>query len=81
MAINITAEITGQEITSVFTYCYLYEPLRILIEETNLAATKMYIDIEKVHVSILCLSSIIVHLCHDLCHDHTAPTPNCKLIA
>jgi DNA-binding beta-propeller fold protein YncE len=46
MAITINTEIIGQEATSTLTYCYIYEPLRINVIESNLLANKMYIDIE-----------------------------------
>ena len=46
MALTITPEVTGQEATSVYTYCYLYEPLRVKILESNSAAKKIYIDID-----------------------------------
>ena len=51
MAITVTPEITGQVASSTFTYCYLYEPLRVLIEESNLSGTKIYIDIELVDMA------------------------------
>lgn len=51
MAITVTPEITGQEATALFTYCYLYEPLRVAISESDLTATKMYIDIELIDMA------------------------------
>jgi hypothetical protein len=46
MAITINTEIIGQQATSTLTYCYLYEPLRINVIESNLLANKLYVDIE-----------------------------------
>lgn len=46
MAITIGTEIQGQQATPTTTYCYLYEPLRIVVNETDLTATKLYVDIE-----------------------------------
>lgn len=46
MALTIATEILGQEATSSPTYCYLYEPLRIQITESDLTATKIYIELE-----------------------------------
>ena len=45
MAITVTPQIAGQVASSTYTYCYLYEPLRVFIEESDLSATKIYIDI------------------------------------
>jgi len=53
MAITVTPEITGQVASSAFTYCYLFEPLRVLIEESNLAGTKIYIDIDLIEMGSL----------------------------
>lgn len=46
MAITITPQILGQTATATCSYCYLYEPFRIFAEESNILATKLYIDIE-----------------------------------
>ena len=35
MALILNTEIAGQEATSTCTYCYLYEPLRVVIEEDD----------------------------------------------
>lgn len=48
MAITINPQILGQEVTDICTYCYLYEPLSVSISESNLAALKIFIDIEVV---------------------------------
>lgn len=45
MALTITPKITGQLADSNLSYCYLYEPLRIEVYESNLVARKMYVDI------------------------------------
>jgi len=46
MALTIATEIASQEATNIYTYCYLYEPLRVVLSESNLAATKFYVDLE-----------------------------------
>ena len=46
MALTINPEITGQEISTACSYCYLYEPLRVQIIEDVSTATKLYIDME-----------------------------------
>lgn len=46
MAVTINTQILGQEASSTPTYCYLYEPLRIVLEEDDLLAQKFYIDLE-----------------------------------
>ena len=46
MALTIQTEILCQEASSVYTYSYLYEPLRVVLSESNLAATKFYVDLE-----------------------------------
>lgn len=45
MAITISTQITGQEATSTFTYCYLYEPLKIVVSESDLASTELKMDL------------------------------------
>lgn len=52
MAITINTEILNQEAGSSRTYAYLYEPLRTVITEDNLAATKVFIDIEVLDINI-----------------------------
>lgn len=47
MAIVINPEILGQECSSAITYCYLFEPLRINIAETDVTAKKLFIEIER----------------------------------
>lgn len=46
MALTITPEILGQEVTNTISYCYLYEPLRIQIEESDSSAEKITILLE-----------------------------------
>lgn len=46
MAITVTPQISGQVATSTYTYCYLYEPLRVFIEEPDTDALKILIDVE-----------------------------------
>lgn len=46
MALTIATEILGQEATALTTYCYLYEPLRIQITESDATAKKIYIELE-----------------------------------
>lgn len=47
MAIIINPEISGQEFSSDITYCYLYEPLRINIKESNTLATKLFVEVKR----------------------------------
>lgn len=49
MAITINTEILTQEATSTFTYCYLYEPLRVSITENDGLASKIYIDLQVIN--------------------------------
>ena len=51
MAITISTQITGQEATSTFTYCYLYEPLKINVLEDDTSSKKIYIDLEVISIS------------------------------
>lgn len=44
MAITVVSEILGQNLSD-FSYCYLYEPLRVKIVEADILATKIYIDV------------------------------------
>ena len=46
MALTITPEILGQEVTSTISYCYLYEPLRVQIAESDSSAKKITIILE-----------------------------------
>lgn len=46
MAITINTQILGQQATTTPTYCYLYEPLRIVLSESDVEAQKFYIDLE-----------------------------------
>lgn len=46
MAMVINTQIKDQEATNICTYCYLYEPLRVVVKETDLTASKLYIDLE-----------------------------------
>tara|TARA_R110000782_G_scaffold97666_2_gene182666 strand:+ start:329 stop:1324 length:996 start_codon:yes stop_codon:yes gene_type:complete len=48
MAITVNTQILGQQATSTTTYCYLYEPLKIVITESDLTATKIFVDMEAV---------------------------------
>ena len=48
MSIQLSASvnISGQQATSSVTYCYLYEPLNVMIkEDINLSPTKIYIEL------------------------------------
>jgi len=47
MAIIITPEIQGQECTGEITYSYLFEPLRINVQESNPLATKLYVEVAR----------------------------------
>lgn len=46
MALTINTQILGQEATNICTYCYLYEPLRVVLNESDLSARKLFIDLE-----------------------------------
>lgn len=48
MALTINPEINGQELTAACTYCYLYEPLRAVISESDVAAQQIFIEIESI---------------------------------
>ena len=48
MAITVKAQILGQEATLACTYCYLFEPMRVFIEESSLTAKKLYITVRQV---------------------------------
>jgi hypothetical protein len=47
MAILITPEITGQECNGNITYNYLFEPLRIHVEESDPTAVKLFVEVER----------------------------------
>lgn len=50
MAIIITPEIRGQECSETISYCYLFEPLRINVEESNPLATKLFVEVERYNI-------------------------------
>ena len=52
MAITVTPKILGQTANSTNSYCYLYEPLRVFIEEDDITATKLTIDIQLIDTDI-----------------------------
>jgi hypothetical protein len=45
MAITVNTQLTDQVASATSSYCYLYEPLRIDISETDTTATKIYIKL------------------------------------
>ena len=45
MAFTVTAQITGQNISSTTSYCYMYEPLKVNAIETASDVTKIEIDL------------------------------------
>ena len=47
MAITVTPEITGQQADENSSLAYLYEPLRVLITDSNTGAKKIYIDVSE----------------------------------
>ena len=51
MAIIIVPEISGQECNENITYSYLFEPLRINVEETNPLAVKLFVEIERYSIA------------------------------
>ena len=46
MALTIATEIAGQEFTALTSYCYLYEPLRVQVTESDATAKKLYVELE-----------------------------------
>ena len=45
MSVTVTAQVTGQSISSTFDYCYLYEPLLVNISQSDLTERNIYIDL------------------------------------
>ena len=45
MALTVTAQITGQNISSTTSYCYMYEPLKVNVIETDPTVTKITVDL------------------------------------
>ena len=46
LTLSVSPNIEGQQATSSVTYCYLYEPLNVMIEENStLTPTKIYIEL------------------------------------
>ena len=45
MATTFTAQITGQDVGTTTSYCYLYEPLKVWVNESDGLATKIYVDL------------------------------------
>lgn len=45
MALTINTVITGQQADVNLSYCYLYEPLKIRVIESDLIAKKLYVDV------------------------------------
>lgn len=50
MAVTITPEITGQVANATFSYCYIFEPLRIYVSESTSTATKIFVDLEIIDI-------------------------------
>lgn len=48
MALTIQNQISQQETTPTTTYCYLYEPLVVVVSESNQNAKKVFVDLEVV---------------------------------
>ena len=51
MAITVTSQITNQDVSSTTSYCYLYEPLKVNITESDIAASQIYIDLTVIDTS------------------------------
>ena len=52
MSLTITPQVTGQEASSSITYCYLYEPLRIDVDESvSSSGIRVFIDLEVIDSS------------------------------
>lgn len=45
MAITVNTQILGQQAGVETSYCYLYEPLKVVVTESNLLAKKIYVDL------------------------------------
>lgn len=43
--LTLDSQILGQDATPAYTYCYLYEPLRVSIMDTDLTSTKLFVDL------------------------------------
>lgn len=50
MAIIVVPEIRGQECSENITYNYLFEPLRINVEETDTTATRLFVEVERYNI-------------------------------
>lgn len=51
MALTVNTTIDLQEANGSLSYCYLYEPLRVSITESDNTATKIYIELEVLETS------------------------------
>lgn len=51
MAITTIPRILGQQIDGAQSYCYLYEPLEISIEDDDLTANKIFIDLKLINAA------------------------------
>lgn len=51
MAIIINPEVSGQEFSSDITYSYLFEPLRINVQESDTSAVKLYVEVERYSIA------------------------------
>ena len=45
VGLTVTPQILGQQADATTSYCYLWEPLRVVIEEADVAAKKIYIEL------------------------------------
>ncbi len=46
MALTSQVEINGQQASNTTTYCYLYEPFRVIINESDSSATQIYVRLK-----------------------------------
>lgn len=60
MAITVQSEILGQEATANISYCYLYEPFRVNVYESDLLAVKFYVDVEIIRATDLTIVDTLV---------------------
>lgn len=60
MAIIINTEILGQQAEGTLTYCYLYEPLRVSIADSDITSEKLYIDVVRVFKSDSVVNNTLV---------------------
>lgn len=51
MAITVSTQVTAQQASDTYTYCYLYEPLKVNIEDDETSTTVIFMDMTVVDIS------------------------------